>query len=62
MRRSAGTTMAPLPGRTAARGTWHVPPREGLQKFIHAPTGQTGGAKVLKLTGHTCTTPTFVLL
>ena len=32
--RSAGTTMAPVRGRLAARGTWHVPPREGLQKLL----------------------------
>ena len=53
--------MAPVPGRPAARGTWHVPPREGLQKVVDAPTGQTGGANVFKLTGHTYTTPTCVL-
>ena len=35
--------MAPVRGRPAARGTWHVPPREGLQKVVDAPTGQTGG-------------------
>ena len=35
--------MAPVPGRPAARGTWHVPPREGLQKVVDAPTGRTGG-------------------
>ena len=38
-------------------GTWHVPPREGLQKDVDAPTGQTGGATNVKLTGHTHTTP-----
>ena len=49
--------MAPVRGRPAARGTWHVPPREGLQKVVDAPTGQTGGATNVKLTGHTHTTP-----
>ena len=28
--------MAPVPGRPAARGTWHVPPRKGLQKVVDA--------------------------
>ena len=60
--RSAGTTMAPVPGRTAARGTWHVPPREGLQKCLRAPTGQTEGTTKPRLAGHTYTTPTCVLL
>ena len=50
--------MAPVRGRPAARGTWHVPPREGLQKVVDAPTGQTGGATNVILTGHTHTTPT----
>ena len=62
MRRSAGTTMAPVPGRPAARGTWHVPPREGLQKVVDAPTGQTGDTADSKLAGHTYITPTCVLL
>ena len=35
-----------------------MPPREGLQKDVDAPTGQTGGATNVKLTGHTHTTPT----
>ena len=26
-----------------ARGTWHVPPREGLHKLLANPAGQTGG-------------------
>ena len=39
-------------------GTWHVSPRERLQKFISAPTGQTGCAADLKLTGHTPTAST----
>ena len=50
--------MVPIRGRLAARGTWHVPPREDLQKDVDAPTGQTGGATDVKLTGHTHTTPT----
>ena len=55
--------MAPFRGRPAARGTWHVPPREGLQKVVDAPpTGQTGGTPDPKLAGHTYTTPTCVLL
>ena len=54
--------MAPIQGRPAARGTWHVPPREGLQKVVDAPTGQTGGTADPKLAGHTYTTPTCVLL
>ena len=45
--------MAPVPGRSAARGTWHVPQREGLQKVVDAPTGQTGGTADPKLAGHT---------
>ena len=62
MHRTAGTTMAPIRGRPAARGTWHVPPREGLQKVVDAPTGQTGGTADPKLAGHTYTTPPCVLL
>ena len=54
--------MAPVRGRPAARGTWHVPPREGLQKVVDAPTGRTGGTADPKLAGHTYTTPTCVLL
>ena len=54
--------MAPVPGQPAARGTWHVPPREGLQKVVDAPTGRTGGTADPKLAGHTYTTPTCVLL
>ena len=49
--------MVPILGRSAARGTWHVQPREGLQKDVDAPTGQTGGATNVKLTGHTHITP-----
>ena len=48
--------MVPIRGRSAARGTWHVQPREGLQKDVDAPTGQTGGATNVKLTGHTHST------
>ena len=54
--------MAPVPGRPAARGTWHVPPRESLQKVVDAPTGQTDGTTKPILAGHTYTTPTCVLL
>ena len=32
-RRNAGTTVVPVAGRSAARGTWHVAPREGLPKI-----------------------------
>ena len=49
--------MAPVPGRTAARGTWHVPPRGGLQKDVDAPSGTVDP----ELAGHTYTTPTCVL-
>ena len=62
MHRSAGTTIAPIRGRPAARDTWHVPLREGLQKVVDAPTGQTEGTTKLKLAGHTYTTPICVLL
>ena len=61
-RQSVGTTMVPVPGRTAARGTWHVPPRGGLQKDVDAPTGQTGGTADPKLAGHTYTTSACVPL
>ena len=43
-------------------GTWHVTPREGLQKVVDTSTGRTGGTADLKLAGHTYTTPTCVLL
>ena len=33
-------------------GTWHMPPREGLQKFSRAPGGQTRGSTEPKLAGH----------
>ena len=62
MRRNAGTTMVPVAGRPAARGSWHMPPRESLQKKSHAPTGQTEGTANPKLAGRTCTSPTWVLL
>ena len=39
-------------GRSTASGTWHVPPRQGLLKNSHAPTGRTGGTTDPKLTGH----------
>ena len=51
-RRNAGTTMVPVAGRPAARGTWHVPPRKGLPKISRAPGGQTGSVTEPKLTGH----------
>ena len=44
--------MAPVPGRSAARGTWHVPPRKGLPEISRAPTGQTGGTTELQHAGH----------
>ena len=34
---NGGTTMVPVMSRLVAHGTWHMPPRKGLQKFIHAP-------------------------
>ena len=54
--------MVPVAGRLETRGTWHVPPREVLQKVAHAPTGQTGGTTEPKLARHTHITPTCVLL
>ena len=45
-----------------ARGTWHVPPRKGLHKFVRALIGQTRDTADSKPAGHTCTTPTCVLL
>ena len=39
-----------------ARGTWHVPPRKGLHKFVlRASTGQMRAIADSKLTGHTYT-------
>ena len=45
-----------------ARHTWHVPPRKDLHKFVRASIGQTRDTADSKLAGHTCTTPTCVLL
>ena len=56
--RSAGTMMVLFLGRSAAGGTWHVLPRQGLPKNSHAPTGQTGTATEPKLAGHKRTVPT----
>ena len=42
-RRNAGTRMVPVAGRPAARGTWHVPPREGLPKISARPWRSNGG-------------------
>ena len=42
-RRNAGTTLVPVAGRPAARGTWHVPPREGLPKIFEQPYRSHGG-------------------
>ena len=33
----------PVAGRRAARGTWHVPPREGLPKIFEQPYRSHGG-------------------
>ena len=44
-----------------ARGTWHVLPRKGLQKFVRALIGQTRNTDDSKLAGHTCTIPICVL-
>ena len=44
-----------------ARGTWHVPQREGLHKRLAISAGQTGGTTDPKFTGHTYTAPTCVL-
>ena len=45
-----------------ARGTWHVPPRKALHKFVRALIGQTRDTADSNLAGHTCTTPACVLL
>ena len=45
-----------------ARGTWHVPPRKGLYKFVRASTSQMRDTADSKLACHAYTTPTFVLL
>ena len=42
-RRKAGTTMVPVGGRSAARGSWHVPPRESLQKKFARTYRSNGG-------------------
>ena len=46
-RRNAGTTMVPVADRPAARGTWHVPPREGLQKKNRTALQVTRGAPLI---------------
>ena len=51
-RQNGGTTMVPVMGRLVAHGTWHMPLREGLQKFSRAPGGQTRGSTEPKLAGH----------
>ena len=55
-RRNAGTSMVPVAGRPAARGTCR--PVKDYQKFSRAPGGQTGAATEPKLAGHTRTVPT----
>ena len=42
-RRNAGTTMVPVAGRPAARGSWHVPPRGSLQKKFARTYRSNGG-------------------
>ena len=42
-RGNAGTNMVPVAGRPAARGSWHVPPRESLQKKIARTYRSNGG-------------------
>ena len=44
--------MVPVMGRLVAHGTWHMPPREGLQAFSRAPGGQTRGPTEPKFAGH----------
>ena len=44
--------MVPVMGQLVAHGTWHIPPRESLQKISRAPGGQTRGYTVPKLAGH----------
>ena len=41
--RNAGTMMVPVGGRSAARGSWHVPPRESLQKKFARTYRSNGG-------------------
>ena len=45
-----------------ARGTWHVPPGKDLKNIVRVPTGQTGDTADPNPAGHSCTTPTCVLL
>ena len=59
---SGGQMFLHFSGVHDARGAWHVPSREGLQKVLHAPTGRTGGTADSILAGHTCATQTCVLL
>ena len=47
-RRNARTTLVPVAGRPAARGTWHVPPREGLPKIFEQPYRSHGGAPQIR--------------
>ena len=42
-------------GVHGARGTWHVPPREGLHKLRANSAGQTGDTTDPKFAGHTYT-------
>ena len=51
-----------LSGVHEARGTWHVPPREGLHKLLANSAAQPGGTTDPKFAGHTYTAPTCVLL
>ena len=48
--------MVPVMGRLVAHGTWHIPLREGMQKFSRAPGGQTRGSAEPKLAGYMCPT------
>ena len=57
-----GRVILPFSGVHDVRGTWHVPPREGLQKLVANPAGQTGGTADTKFAGHAYTAPTCVLL
>ena len=47
-RRNAGTTLVPVAGQPAARGTWHVPPREGLPKFFRTALQVTRGSPQIR--------------
>ena len=40
--------MVPVTGRPAARGTWHVPPREGLPKIFEHPYRSHEGAPQIR--------------